>query len=143
MNPEELIALLFGGSTLLFTICSVLVPLLCTGGLIFGIFWLLKRGADQARAKHQASLAWQMTTGKITKSRVEVSGGETTSVSPRIAYEYEVYGKSYQGEQIRAGGLWVSGPTRSAYDIVDAYPVGATVTVYYDPNKPEDSALER
>lgn len=145
MDPQELFPWLFSGGiiiTVITIIGSILVSLLCTVVPIVGVFWLLKRGADQSRAKHQASLAWHMTTGKIVKSRVEVLGGEHTTVSPRIVYEYDVYGRTYQGEQIRAGGLW-RGPTRSAYDIVDSYPVGATVTVYYDPNNPEDAALER
>src|SRR5688500_738337 len=147
MNPEEIIALLFGSGliiTIITVLFTVLISLLCTVVPIVGVFWLLISGADQSRAKHQASLAWHMTTGKIIKSRVEVTGGESASVSPRIVYEYDVYGRTYQGQQIRAGGLWITGgPARSAYDIVDIYPVGKDVAVYYDPNNPEDAALER
>jgi hypothetical protein len=146
MDPQELFPWLFGGGmimTVVTTLVTCLISLLCTVVPVVGIFWLLKKSADKDRAKHQASLAWHMTSGKIIKSRVEVTGGESASVSPRIAYEYDVYGRTYQSEQIRAGGIYITGPHRSAYDIVDTYPVGATVTVYYDPNNPEDAALER
>ena len=146
MDPQELVPWLFGGTvifTVIMVIGTILVSLLCTVVPIAAVFWLLKKSADKDRAKHQASLAWHMTTGKILKSRVEVTGGESATVSPRIAYEYDVYGRTYQSEQIRAGGIYITGPHRSAYDIVDSYPVGKDVTVYYDPNNPEEAALER
>jgi hypothetical protein len=146
MDPEEIIALLFGSGviiTIITVLLTVLISVLCTVVPIVAIFWFLKKSADKDRAKHQASLTWHMTTGKIIKSRVEVMGGETASVSPRIVYEYDVYGRTYQSEQIRAGGIYITDPNRSAYEIVDSYPVGKDVTVYYDPNNPEDAALER
>jgi len=55
-----------------------------------------------------------------------------------------VYGKEYTSSQIKAGDIHMSVyGSRKAYDTVDRYPVGAEVTVYYDPENPEQSALER
>ena len=36
-------------------------------------------------------------------SRVEVSGGENTSVHPMILYAYDVNGRTYQSSQLRPG----------------------------------------
>ena len=146
MDPQELLPWLFGGGviTIVTTIIPICLTLLCITIPVVAIFWFLKKSADKDRAKHQISLAWPSTTGTIVKSRVEVSGGENATVSPRIIYEYEVSGRPYRSEQIRVGGVYLTGPTnRSAYDIVDSYPEGATVTVYYDPAAPQESALER
>lgn len=82
--------------------------------------------------------------GTIIKSRVEVSGGENTTVSPKVIYTYEVRGKLYQCDQIRAGDkFWSVSSSQSAYQTIDQYPEGLDVTVYYNPNNPEEAALER
>ncbi len=92
----------------------------------------------------EASQGWVSTRGRVIKSRVEVSGGEMTSVSPRVIYEYMVGAIEYQGDQIRAGEkFWAARTSRDAYDTIDRYPEGMAVTVYYNPANPTESALER
>jgi hypothetical protein len=147
MDPQELFPWLVGGGvfvTIITVVGAIIVSLLCTILPFVAIFWYIKKRSDQAGAMRQASQTWHMTTGKVIKSRVEVSGGETTSVSPHVLYEYEVYGRTYQGQQIKAGDQFMrTYSSRSAYDTVDRYPEGAAVTVYYDPADPQQSALER
>lgn len=139
---------LVGGSTVLIivfsvasAICAAAVPVAILGGVFY---WLTKRRGS-AKAANQASLSWPSTTGKVLKSRVEVSGGDYTSVSPRVVYEYEVSGTTYQNGHIRAGDrvLGSGWSSRDAYSTVDRYPEGARVTVYYNPANPAESALER
>ena len=92
----------------------------------------------------QTSQAWPTTTGKVLKSRVEVSGGDHASVNPRVVYEYEVRGQTFQNDQVRAGDKFMRvSSSRDAYDTVDRYPVGARISVYYNPANPVESALER
>lgn len=142
---DEFFLLITGGSIIL-TILIVIVSIICSilpfVAIFGGLFWLIKRGGDQSKALNQAAQSWASTTGQIVKSRVEVSGGDHTSVSPRIEYTYEVNGVAYQNSMIQAGS-----PTlivmRNAYDTVDRYPVGASVTVYYNPASPAQAALER
>jgi hypothetical protein len=49
-------------------------------------------------------------------------------------------GQPYQGNKIMpgpsAGGSW-------AHKVVERYPAGAQVMVYYDPNNPSEAVLER
>jgi hypothetical protein len=144
---DDLFLLITGGG-IIFTILMVIVSLICTivpfvaiGG---GLFWYIKRSSDQSKALNQAAQMWPSTNGQIVKSRVEVSGGDHTSVSPRIEYTYEVNGVAYQSGNIKAGApVVIVNPSQSAYDTVDRYPVGAAVTVYYNPANPAQSALER
>jgi hypothetical protein len=147
MSPEEIIALLFGSGVVIAIISVVaitIVSLLCTVLPFVAIFWYIAKRSKQAKTMREASQAWQIAAGKVIKSRVEVSGGDHTSVTPRVIYEYEVYGQRYQGDQIRAGDQFMRvSSSRSAYDTVDRYPEGAAVTVYYNPNNPQESALER
>ena len=92
----------------------------------------------------QASQDWLSTTGQVIKSRVEVRGGDHASVDPHLVYEYAISGQMYRGEQIRAGDKYGTVRTsKSAYTLIDRYPLDTRVTVYYNPANPAESALER
>jgi cbb3-type cytochrome oxidase subunit 3 len=135
---------LFGGGTVLFTVlivvCSTLPFVLIFGGIGYYIY----RQSKRASAVRAASQSWPQTTGVVVKSRVEVSGGDTTSVSPRIVYEYKVGAQTYQNDQLRVGERFFRvTSSSSAYDVVDRLPVGTHVVVFYNPANPADSGLER
>jgi len=147
MDITDLFPWLVGAGTLvtiLFIVASVICSLVPVVAIVGGVFWFISKRGKQAKTINQASLNWPSTSGTVTKSRVEVSGGEHTTVTPRVEYEYEVGGTAYLGTRIRAGDQFMRvGTSRDAYDAVDRYPVGAAVTVYYDPANPAESALER
>jgi len=144
MDLNELLLLLFGGGTIIAVIGSIVLSILCTVVPLAAVGWFLysrwKKGSDL----RLASQNWVPTTGTVIKSRVEVSGGDTTTVSPRVVYEYRVGAVDYQNDQIRAGDRhWAARTSQEAYDTIDRYPVGKEVTVYYDPRNHGQSALER
>ena len=139
-----LITICIGGGIFVFAMFIIAATLLPMLGIFGGIGWFLSKKSKEAKALRAAARNWASTTGKIVTSRVEVSGGDHTTVSPHIVFQYNVYGKEYSNSQIKAGDIHIATyGSRGAYDIVDKYPVGAEVTVYYDPENPEQSALER
>ena len=139
-----LITICIGGGIFLvamFIIAATVLPML---GIFGGIGWFLNKKSKEAKALREAAKNWASTTGKIIKSRVEITGGDHATVSPHIVFQYNVYGKEYNNSQIKAGDIHMSSYGSSkVYDIVDKYPVGAEVTVFYDSEHPEQSALER
>ena len=120
------------GTLAAFSLCFFL-PVAALGLLFF-------KGWKNLKKKELDSQSWLSATGKIIKSRVEVLGGEYTSVSPKIIYEYRVGANEYTGNQIQVFGI---DGNESAYDLVDRYPEGLEVTVYYNPDDPAESTLER
>jgi hypothetical protein len=143
MDIEELVALI-GGGTILFTVLIIVITVFCTGTPFVVVGWYLYRSWKRGKIMEEHSQGWASTAGVVTKSRVEVSGGETTSVYPKIVYEYGVGGQTYQNDNIRPGDDHFSANFGSrAYDIVDQYPVGSAVIVYYNPANPAQSSLER
>lgn len=143
---DETLAWLIGGGTLLTVIIAVVCSIIPFVAIFGGLFYFLRKRGQQMQSLNLASQTWPSTTGTVVKSRVEVSGGEHTSVSPRVVYEYEVRGTKYQSDRIKAGDSLMrvqTGGSRTAYDTVDRYPEGKTVTVYYNPDNPAESALER
>ncbi|MBW8010876.1 MAG: DUF3592 domain-containing protein [Chloroflexi bacterium] len=113
-------------------------------GVFGGLVWLIKKQAKEARAVRLAARSWHSTMSKVIKSRVEVSGGEFTSISPYVQYEYQVNNVSYSYDQIRAGDkFFASHTTRQSYNMIDKYPLGMEVEVFYNPDDPAEAALAR
>jgi hypothetical protein len=137
--------LLVGGGSVVVAIAAAIGGLLCTIIPLALVGWFIWDRAKKRDAIRQSALGWQTTTGRVLKSRVEVSsGGDSTSVSPRVHYAYDVNGRAYQSDQIQAGDkIMAIGTSQNAYATVDRYPEGAIVTVYYNPLNPQESALER
>jgi len=133
-----------GGGSVVIAILATVVGLLCTIIPFVLVGWWLWNTAKKRDAVRKSALSWQTTTGRVLKSRVEVSGGETTSVTARVHYAYDVNGRAYQSDQIQAGDkIMAIGSSANAYATIDRYPEGAIVTVYYNPANPQESALER
>lgn len=82
---------------------------------------------------------WPSTMGIIVHSEAKYET-DGAYVTPIIVYEYQVDGILYQADLISPQELFQSVTARSisshqdAYDLVQAYPEGNRVTVYYNPN---------
>jgi hypothetical protein len=133
------------GITLLLSIggaaCTVILPVLILAGL--GIF--LYRRSQQSSAYRQAAQNWPSTTGTVVMSTVQSRrSGKSHSVYPVVVYQYAVNGKDFQSQTIKAGDQFMNiRMTGQAQATAARYPVGAKVTVYYNPANPAESALER
>ena len=94
--------------------------------------------------------SWHSTTGRVITSRVrsrkkrpgdEGYGADSDVTNePEVEYTYQVGNRRHRCGRITIG-------ERTSADELEAilarYPVGATVTVYYDPARPEKAVLER
>ena len=126
---------LFGG------LCACIVPIVFSIG--FGIF--MYRRSQQSKAAKEAAQTWPGTMGVVLSSSVQSRrSGNSTSTYPVVIYQYQVNGKPYQGQTIKAGeqffNVRIIGEAQAT---ANRYPVGAQVMVYYNPAKPQESALER
>jgi hypothetical protein len=122
-------------------VCSVVIPVLVIGG----IGYFLHRRNQQSMAYRQSTQTWLNTTGTILMSSVQSSySGRSHSTYPVVVYVYSVNGQSYQSQRIKAGEQFLNVRVAGqAQKTVARYPIGAIVTVYYDPANPAESALER
>ncbi|KKL50012.1 hypothetical protein LCGC14_2309750 [marine sediment metagenome] len=120
---------------------SRILPLLFVvvgaGAGFFGI-----RGLIRARA----SADWPTAEGKVVASSVERhrntgSRGSSTTYHAEILYEFSVEGTTFNGDRV-AYGDYGSGNSSHARRIVNRYPKGKSVTVYYMPDNPEECLLE-
>jgi hypothetical protein len=121
--------------------CTVILPVLILGGLGF---FLYKRN-QQSMAYRQTTQTWQSTTGTVLMSSVQSRTiGRSHSTYPVVVYQYAVNGQNYQSQTIKAGEQFLNVRVfGQAQATVARYPIGANVTVYYNPANPAESALER
>jgi hypothetical protein len=120
------------------------------GGLaaiVFLLFWsILCLAFDIVLAwtayRQTRALGYERVGGTIRESKVSVhndsDGGTTYGVD--VKYEYELDRQRYQGDRYRYGAISSSG--NHAQQVVDAWPAGTAVDVYYDKDNPADACLE-
>ena len=89
---------------------------------------------------------WSTAVGRIVRSDTEArrrsSAGEATTVTtnPRVEYEFSIGGRVWRGDRISIGEDTGGANTEATLRL---YPVGATVSVYYDPTNPRNCVLVR
>jgi len=85
--------------------------------------------------------SWSSTVGTVTLSTIDAhkSDGRNSIQYPIVRYSYQVMGREYEANKIMPGPE-VGGS--GAQKVIDCYPVGAQVMVYYDPSNPSDAVLE-
>jgi hypothetical protein len=103
--------------------------------------------ARSVSAKAQQSLSWPSTEGVISHSAVlqqmqqTSSSANDASYKADVAYRYKVRGRDYSSARITLADF--SSSAGRAQGIVNQYPDGAPVAVYYNPVDPSDAVLER
>ena len=117
------------------------VTLLIFGGIGGFFYWAVRR----SQKIQKAAQSWPTTTGTVLKSYVNVStdANHSTSHDPKIIYEFTVNGQLYRGDRYRVGIYVARGGYLAAQEIVDRYPEGSQVTVYYNPQNPAECTLVR
>lgn len=137
---------------------SPLTAAICLG--VFAAVFLLVGIALSISGIRQVKLAqssskWPATDGKIVSAIVtreestdtDSSGGKTrirtdTTFRPRLQFAYEVAGVSYTADQRVIGGTEGYSSQAQADSVIEKYPTGRSVKVYYDPSDPQDGVLE-
>jgi hypothetical protein len=92
------------------------------------------------RAKNSAQ--WPQTQGIITSSHLVVGRfKQTKGYRPEIQYRYQVGATEYSGSR-RSFNRPHLAMQAASQNVIDAYPVGKTVAVFYDPEDPAFALLE-
>lgn len=116
--------------------------------LILSVVGLFALGsALRSKRLANASQSWQGTQAQVIASDIKKSTsndsdyGQSTSYEAIIHYRYSVLGKDYTGERVSFGVK--NSSEKLARETVARYPINTSVTVFYNPDKPEQAVLER
>lgn len=88
------------------------------------------------------STSWPTVDGRVLVSDVNtVTSRNSIKYTPKVEYEYELSSVLYRSKNIIFGAYEFSSRS-SAQHIVNSYPVGKTVTVYYKSNNYKTAVLK-
>jgi hypothetical protein len=87
-----------------------------------------------------ASKKWPRASATVTASAVEKSPGHRWRYSAALQYSYRVGGKDYQSSRVFWGGN--EGRQKHMASVVETYPAGGKVRVFYDPDNPAEAVLD-
>jgi hypothetical protein len=125
---------------------AALLWLIGAGVLLFlrlGLSWI-DEGLE-TRRQIAVSPVWPTTNGVVTASTVDTHIPRNPRYDPdylpRVIFAYAVDGRTYRGERLWPGRA-VFGTYNEARRVVERYPRGQPVTVYYDPDDPATAVLE-
>ncbi len=96
--------------------------------------------------RYVKSYKWETATATIVSSqvnRIDDYFDSGAGYEPRISYKYTVGIKEYISERVHPTEGWVSSVSFFAERLVNKYPEGKTVRLFYDPERPDQSFLER
>lgn len=98
--------------------------------------------------KVQEVRTWPSVTGQVIEaglSRSSSGGMEThnTTYGAKITYQYQVKNKVYRASTLKPGGQLELSTTSHAGKKLKRYGLNQEVTVFYNPQKPEEAYLEK
>lgn len=92
--------------------------------------------------------SWPSAQGTITSSGMskrttrDSNHRTRTTYYPKIGFHYTVDGRKYAGSRIQFGTGETGGSMKWAQKVVNKYPSGKKVNVYYNPQEPNYGVLE-
>ena len=92
------------------------------------------------------SRRWPRANGVVTRSEVRLDRNSDghDNFAPNVEYSFEVEGRKFIGTALKFGFITETFGTRpKAEKRVSMFPVGAAVSVSYDPDRPDQCVLER
>ncbi len=87
-----------------------------------------------------ASKKWPRASGTVTASVLEKSPEHKRRYRAALQYSYRVGSKDYQSTRIFWGGN--EGREKHMASVVETYPAGGKVRVFYDPKNPAEAVLD-
>jgi hypothetical protein len=114
--------------------------------ILFGLFLFIMVSSSIRNFRWgRSSNSWPTATGVIIQSEMTSHKGEGTTpkYGARLLFEYQINGKYYRSfrRDISAGSSLFGGKG-TASRILEKYPVGKEVDVFFPPNSPDMGILE-
>lgn len=111
-----------------------------------GLFLLLFGLVQQRQAL--ALQTWRSVSGVVIASELRSfqewkDNVERTLYTPGVVYRYAVNGHEYTGDRYSLGAGTQWGKPQPVQKMLERFPAGGAVTVFYNPKAPAEAVLER
>jgi hypothetical protein len=104
----------------------------------------LIEGAQAMSSRQWATATGMIVSGHVASERDEQDSKQTRIVfRPVVSYTYFVKGEQFVSDRIHFGPPRRLADREAGEKEIAAYPAGAPVNVYYNPEKPSEAVLKR
>jgi hypothetical protein len=119
------------------------VAAIIAGGTLLLVSVVLLGAAAGGIGIARTSHSWPTVPGRVVRSEIRANrrANGLPGFRTLVRYEYVVDGEEYEGRELAGGDFPYRGAVGAARRLA-AYPVGALVTVRYDPTEPDIAVLE-
>lgn len=116
-----------------------LAPFFFLLAVVLGIAGVINRN------KAKKASGWPSVQGKVIDARLEeqkstdLDDNLSIHYRPVVTYQYEIGGQTYASN--RTGVIPMNYDQKTAQKKLDAFPMGSALTVFYNPENPEEALL--
>jgi hypothetical protein len=111
--------------------------------LLGGLGFMLYDRQQIAEARDWPSVQGRIDFAQVETERRYRNGRNRTRYVPQVRYSYAVGGTAYTNDDIWLTGSHSYSTHENAAEVLQPYPVGAPVQIFYSPADPRRSALLR
>ncbi len=111
-------------------------------GMIFLLVGIVLGGFEARSILRDRLVDWQETTGTVLSCEIKAHHGKSTTYSPYVTYHYFVDGREYENDELSKSTISI-GDRAAVVRHAARYRPGADVQVFYNPDAPAESFLER
>lgn len=118
-----------------------------SGAFLLGLAFVVWISVTKHRGQGEAN--WPRVEGQVTSARVvalerETPEGMVRAYTPVIHYAYSIRGVAYESQQrnVSPDNTATFQAPEKAQAVVDKYPSGSSVRVFYNPANPKQAVLE-
>jgi len=124
-------------------IMPLLTALIITAAIVFIAFYVKKENALQNDSSNWKGTSAVITSSKVRRDWDKNQGTPKTLYWFEVQYNYVVDDKTYQGERYTFHGNPSFSNKIEAEKLLEEFPVGKTITIYYQPDSPQESVIKR
>lgn len=122
-------------------VTDISVLTVCSSFVLMGLLMLAQVGVDALRS--DASAEWPTAFGTVVSVQVdELERGDDIYWLPRVAYQYQVHGRTMIDTQLTPGQQPHWRDRAEAVRFLDRYVPRSRVLVYFNPDKVNEAVLE-
>ncbi len=124
-------------------IMPLLTALIITAAIVFIAFYVKKENALQSDSSNWIGTSAVITSSKVRRDWDKNQGAAKTIYWFEVQYNYVVDDKTYQGKRYTFHGNPSFSNKSEAKKLLEKFPVGKKITIYYQPENPEEAVIKR
>jgi hypothetical protein len=122
---------------------SLLIALIITASIVFIFLYVKKENTLSNDSSNWLGTSAVIASSNVRRDWDKNKGTPKTQYWFEVQYNYEVEKKTYLGERYAFHGNPSFKTKAEAEKLLEEFPIGKTITIYYQPDNPQESVIKR